>query len=154
MNQVITKPLIAASAAVAALSAGTIIWLTEPPPVNKKLALYQAQCHTLHVAVMAEMAKRGIYFKAGEALRPPWVAAIYHKQGKGILTSTHTQSLGWDNFRVLPDGTVSMNVEDYRFFADTWIAAGKKVGIQTNAGIYFKSVDAVHTSCTSPTGDQ
>jgi hypothetical protein len=148
------KALNAAAAAIVALGTATTIWLTEPAPTDKKLALYQAQCHTLHVAVMAEMAKQGIYFKAGEALRPSWVAAIYHKQGKGILTSTHTQSLGWDNFRVLPDGTVSMNAEDYRFFADTWVAAGKKVGVQTNAGINFKSVDAVHTSCTSPTGDQ
>lgn len=147
---------IAAAAGVAAvvgLGSVTRVWLTDTEEPNAKMALYQAKCHTLHASVMTELAKRGHYFKAGEALRPSWVAKIYAAQGKGSANSAHIQSLAWDMFRVMPDGTYSGNYEDYVLYGETWKAAGRQVGIEANWGGDFKTlVDAVHTSCTTPQG--
>lgn len=135
-------------AAVVALGTSTRIWLTEPAPVDKKLALYQAQCATLHAATMSELARRGHFFKAGEAHRTPEQAALNALKGSGIKNSTHTKSLAWDMFRVLPDGTLSWKLEDYALYGQTWVEAGKLVGIETNWGGNFSTLDAVHTSCS------
>jgi hypothetical protein len=147
------KTVTAASAAVLSLGAVTVAWLNEPALENKQMALYQAQCHTLHVSVMTELAKQGHYFKAGEAQRPRWVAAIYSQEGKGSANSAHIDSLAWDNFRVMPDGSVSFKIEDYRLLGETWKQAGKIAGLETYwGGDFAKLVDAVHTSCITPKG--
>lgn len=154
MATVDNRAIALAIAATVSLGTATRIWITEPAPVDKKLALYQAQCNTLYVSVMAELAKQGHYFKAGEAFRTKEQAAMNAIKGVGIKDSAHTYSLAWDNFRVSADGTVSWKHEDYELYGKTWVEAGKKVGIKTNWGGNFRRKDDVHISCTSPTGSQ
>lgn len=154
MNHKITGTALAIGvAAVVGLGVDTRVFLTEPH--DKSLAKYQAQCNTLHVAVVSELAKHGYYFKAEEAKRFQWVADIFAAQGKGIKHSAHVDGLAWDMVRYdAKEKTVSWKIEDYKVYGDAWIAAGKMVGIETNWGGYFTNSDAVHASCTTLRGSK
>jgi hypothetical protein len=147
MIKVGPKVAAGAAAALLALGAGTLDWL-EPTPDNKKLALYQAQCHTLQVAVFTQVAKEGYYFKALEALRTPAQAKWNAAKGIGISNSLHIQSLAWDFARVLPDGTVSFEPEDYKYVGEVWKEAGNRAKIRTRwGGDFVRNPDYVHFSC-------
>lgn len=162
------NPRIASGAAAALLGLGAItnVWLATPPPPNKKLALLQAQCNVLHNAVMTELAKQGIYFKAGEAQRTKQQASWYASQGKGIKDSAHIYSLAWDYHRVLADGTYSAVPADYEAYGQMWKAAGDQLALKsikmglkpelhTNwGGDFARLKDYNHISCTTRTGSK
>lgn len=144
-------PIMAGIAAIAvALSPAARIFLSEDAD---RLSEYQAQCNTLHAVHTVEMANLGIFFKAGEALRSPWQAAEYARQGIGIAGSLHTRSLAFDQFVFVPKMVngkhqleVSMNPADYKFAGERWEQLGQKYGIPTTWGGRFN--DAVHFSCS------
>jgi hypothetical protein len=115
---------------------------------------------------MTELARQGIYFKAGEAMRTKEQASWYAVRGMGIKDSAHISSMAWDYFRILPDGTYSVAPEDYRVFGETWkeagnqlalksIKMGKKPELSTNWGGDFTRIkDYNHVSCTTRTGSK
>ena len=152
------------AAVFVALGATTVLWLEKPPLPNKNLALLQAQCNTLHNAVMTELAKQGHYFKAGEAQRTKQQAAWNAKAGTGSAVSAHIDSLAWDYFRVLPDGTLSWAPEDYELYGQLWKQAGMHLALATQkrgkipeittnwGGDFVRLRDYVHISCTTPGG--
>lgn len=134
-----------AVALAVALTPAARIFLTEDAG---KLSVYQAQCNFLHAVHTVEMGNRGVFFKAGEALRSPWQAAEYARQGLGIANSLHTKSLAFDQFVLVnKDGQlqVSMNPADYQAAGEHWEKLGKERGIPTAWGGRFN--DAVHFSC-------
>ncbi len=55
----------------------------------------------------------------GEAWRPPEMAAIYAKQGKGIKNSLHTDRLAID-FNLFKDGKWLTSTEDHRPLGQFW----------------------------------
>ena len=158
------KAVIIAAAVLASLGTTTSLWITEPPPPNKKLALLQAQCNTLHNSVMAGLAQQGHYFKAGEAQRTKQQAAWNAKAGTGVANSAHIQSVAWDYYRVLPDGTLSYSGEDYKLYGETWKQAGTQLALETKkrgkipeiytnwGGDFVRLRDYVHISCTTRQG--
>lgn len=160
------NPRIASGAAAALLGLGAItnVWLATPPPPNKKLALLQAQCNVLHNAVMTELAKQGIYFKAGEAQRTKQQAAWYAAKGIGIADSAHVHSMAWDYHRILADGTYSTDPKDYYTFGKTWVEAGDQLALQSIkmgkkpeldtywGGDFTRLKDYNHISCKTRTG--
>jgi hypothetical protein len=162
------NPSIASGAAAALLGLGAItsVWLATPPPPNKKYSLLQAQCNVLQNAVMTELAKRGIYFKAGEAQRSKQQAAWYASQGKGIKDSAHIASMAWDYYRILPDGTYSTAPKDYAELGAMWKSAGDQLALQTIklgkkpeldtnwGGDFIRLKDYNHISCTTRTGSK
>ena len=76
-----------------------------------------------------------------ESFRPPWVAAEYARQGKGIKNSVHTKKLARDLFRVV-DGTVSWDTADYAALGAEW----KSRHPLARWGGDFRNRDAVHFS--------
>lgn len=158
------KAVTSVATAFVALGASTLLWLGDPPPPNKKLALLQAQCNTLHNAVMTGLARQGHYFKAGEAQRTKQQAAWNAKAGTGVANSAHIESMAWDYFRVLPDGTLSWEAEDYALYGESWKLAGIQLALETKkrgkipeistnwGGDFVRLRDYVHISCTSRQG--
>jgi hypothetical protein len=78
---------------------------------------------------------------AAEWFRPPELAEIYVKQGKGIKNSVHTKKLALDIF-LYKNSTVTWNTEDYRPLGEKW----KTLHPLARWGGDFKGRDAVHFS--------
>jgi len=57
----------------------------------------------------------------GEALRPRWVAEVYHNQGKGTLNSLHVKSLAID-LNLFVDGVYRKDAEPYKALGEFWKA--------------------------------
>lgn len=55
----------------------------------------------------------------GEVLRPEWVAAVYAKEGKGIINSVHCLKLAID-INLFVNGNLVTNVEGHRVFGEFW----------------------------------
>ena len=55
----------------------------------------------------------------GEALRPRWVAEVYHNQGKGTLNSLHTKSLAID-LNLFVNGVYRKDSEAYKPLGEFW----------------------------------
>ena len=72
------------------------------------------------VAKLIEFAyEQGYGLTFGEAWRPPEMAAIYAKQGKGIKNSLHTKRLAVD-FNLFIDGEYCTKSEDYMMLGAYW----------------------------------
>jgi len=76
-----------------------------------------------------------------ESFRTPEQAALYAKQGKGIINSTHRHKLARDLFRK-KGGTITWDKEDYREMGEKW----KSMHPLARWGGDFKRRDAVHFS--------
>lgn len=120
-----------------------------PGPDPSPLVAYQAQCakalafHTLYLPI----ATRGKQeFVNGEAHRPPELAALYARQGRGIATSLHIKKLAFDKF-IVQNGAITFDVADYAIAGAIWKKIGPEFGVDAVWGGDFKSVDAVHYSC-------
>lgn len=85
--------------------------------------------------------RNGYEIIEAESFRPPWVAAEYARQGKGIKNSVHTKKLARDLF-LMKDGKITWNPEDYRPLGEKW----KSMDERARWGGDFKNRDAVHFS--------
>jgi hypothetical protein len=56
----------------------------------------------------------------GEAKRSPEQAAIYAKEGKGIIDSLHCKRLAID-LNLFKDGVYLTDYADYKLFGDYWV---------------------------------
>lgn len=84
---------------------------------------------------------KGWQVRIGEVYRPPFTAAEYARQGKGIRNSAHTKKLAADLFLVI-DGKVTWDNDDYEELAHKW----ETMHDLAYAGHYFRNRDSVHFS--------
>lgn len=61
----------------------------------------------------------GYSFTFGEAMRTQEQAAIYARDGRGILDSLHCKRLALD-FNLFHNGVYLSKTEDYKLFGDYW----------------------------------
>jgi hypothetical protein len=61
----------------------------------------------------------GLTCSVGEVHRPPEMAKIYAKQGKGILDSQHCKKLAVDLF-LFANGQFLQKKEDYKLLGEYW----------------------------------
>ena len=85
--------------------------------------------------------QQGWSVRMGEVYRPPFTAAEYARQGKGIKNSVHTKKLAADLFLVI-EGQQTWDNEDYAVLAEKWITMHHFA----RAGHYFRGRDSVHFS--------
>jgi D-alanyl-D-alanine carboxypeptidase len=70
--------------------------------------------------LIAHIFSTGYKCSLGEAFRTQEQAAIYAKEGKGILHSLHCERLAIDINLFKPDGTFVVDAQDYQQFGDYW----------------------------------
>lgn len=63
---------------------------------------------------------KGYSVSLGEAWRPPEMAAIYAKEGKGIVDSQHTKRLAIDLNLFDSQGKYLSDTKDYKWVGDYW----------------------------------
>lgn len=63
---------------------------------------------------------KGYSCTLGEAFRPQETAAIYAKQGKGIVDSLHCKRLAIDLQLFSPDNKYLTVTKDYKIFGEYW----------------------------------
>lgn len=79
----------------------------------------QAAFAVLVAKLILEADRRGYQVTFGEAWRPPEMAEIYAKQGKGIKNSLHTQRLAID-LNLFRDGVYFGASESYKPLGEWW----------------------------------
>jgi hypothetical protein len=148
-QKAITAGVAAAASAIAFIAGGQFsdAEALPEPEASSELLEYQARCnlaqswHTLYV----HKASNGrMSFTMGEAHRPPELAALYAKQGRGIANSLHIKRLAQDKILLL-DGKITFNPADYAEAGAVWESAAKAFGVVPAWGGRFN--DAVHFSC-------
>jgi hypothetical protein len=92
------------------------------------------------VALFKFIHDSGYSFTYGEAMRSPEQAAIYAKEGKGIIDSLHCQRLAIDLNIFNEKGEYLDKSEDYEIFARYW----ESLSPCNRNGINFKRADANH----------
>ena len=85
----------------------------------------QSVFSVLVAKLMLEADRRGYEITLGEAWRPPEMAELYAKQGKGIKNSLHTQRLAID-LNLFKDGVYLGRSEAYRPLGEWWEAQSLK----------------------------
>ncbi len=83
----------------------------------------------------------GIHVMGAEWFRPPELATLYAKQGKGIRNSNHTKKLALDMF-VVENGRVTWRPQPYNILGAQW----KTMHPSARWGGDFISRDRVHFS--------
>jgi hypothetical protein len=77
-----------------------------------------------HVALLIERATTlGYEVTLGEAYRPPETAALYARQGRGIVASQHCQKLAID-LNLFRDGVYLTTAEAHRPLGEWWERLG------------------------------
>ena len=111
-----------------------------------KLTLGQKQrIFTRLTAKLIEYAYQNDYeLSFGEAYRTPEQAAIYARQGKGILNSLHTKRLAID-LNLFKDGVYLTKSEDYEELGKFWESLSSK-DYQCSWGGRFRRPDGNHFS--------
>lgn len=91
-------------------------------------------------AMIADLIKKsydlGYQMTFAEAYRPPDVAQLYAKQGRGISNSLHSQRLAVD-FNVFKDGKLLSNGKDFQDLGECWESIGGTWGGRFNDGGHF-----------------
>lgn len=101
----------------------------------------QQQAHSRNVAKLIEyIYAQGYSCSLGEAWRSPEQAALYAKEGKGIVDSLHCDRLAIDLNLFSPSGVFLSNVADYSSFGAYW----ETLDPHNRWGGRFKRVDADH----------
>lgn len=70
-------------------------------------------------ALLLKAKELGYEVTLGETYRPPEMAELYAKQGKGIRNSLHTQKLAID-LNLFRDGKYLSSTEDHRALGEWW----------------------------------
>ena len=83
---------------------------------------------------------KGYRVTLGEAWRPPEMAQIYAKEGKGIVDSQHTKRLAIDINLFDKDGKYLSETKDYKWVGDYW----KSLNGANRAGCDFPRGDGNH----------
>lgn len=78
----------------------------------------------------------GYQMTFAEAYRPPDVAALYAKQGRGIKNSLHTIRLAVD-FNIFKNGVLLNNGKDFEDLGKYWESVGGTWGGRFNDGGHF-----------------
>ena len=78
----------------------------------------------------------GYQMTFAEAYRPPDVAQLYAKQGRGIANSLHSQRLAVD-FNVFKDGKLLSNGKNFEDLGKYWESIGGTWGGRFNDGGHF-----------------
>ena len=78
----------------------------------------------------------GYQMTFAEAYRPPEVAALYAKEGRGIKNSLHCQRLAVD-FNVFKDGKLLTDGKDFEDLGKYWESLGGTWGGRFNDGNHF-----------------
>lgn len=81
----------------------------------------------------------GLTCSVGEVHRPPEMAEIYVKQGKGILDSQHCKKLAVDLF-LFSNGKFLQKKDDYKLLGEYW----ESLNPDNRWGGKFPRVDSVH----------
>lgn len=121
--------------------------LPTPKAESSELVAYQRKCtlaQDWHTLYMHKATKGRMGFTDGEAHRPPELAALYAKQGKGIANSLHIKRLARDKILVL-DGKITFEPTHYAMAGEAWEQGAGAFGVQPAWGGRFG--DAVHFSC-------
>jgi len=81
----------------------------------------------------------GYTVSLGEAWRPPEVAEIYEKQGKGIKNSLHCLRLAID-INLFKDGKYLSDTDSHRYFGDYWedLHLNNRWGGRYDDGIHYE----------------
>lgn len=79
---------------------------------------------------------KGYELTFGEAYRPPELAALYAKQGRGIVKSLHTDRLAVD-FNLFKDGNYLSSTEDHRELGEYWESIGGTWGGRFKDGNHY-----------------
>lgn len=69
--------------------------------------------------VRMELRAQGYRIALGELYRPPELAALYEKEGKGISNSLHRRGLAID-INLFKDGKYLTMSQDYKILGDYW----------------------------------
>lgn len=78
----------------------------------------------------------GFEVTLGEAWRPPELAALYAKQGRGIANSLHTQRLAVD-INLFKDGVWVKETEGHRILGEWWESIGGTWGGRFGDGNHY-----------------
>ena len=104
----------------------------------------QACFSILFSKLICDIVRRGYSVTLGECWRPPEMASIYAKQGKGIKNSLHTLRLAAD-INIFFKNKLLTKKEDYEGIALYWKSLGT-LEFKTAWGGDFKSGDFGHFS--------
>lgn len=91
-----------------------------------------------------DLAMHGFSATFGEAYRPPEMAEIYVKEGKGIKNSLHTQRLAID-LNIFSNGILITEKENLLLFGELW-ESYSSVDIKCCWGGHFSNPDCDHFS--------
>jgi len=92
---------------------------------------------TLMIAKLIEKANEmGYKMTFAEAYRPPELAELYAKQGRGIRNSLHRERLAVD-FNVFKNGKYLMKGADFEDLGKWWESQGGTWGGRFNDGNHF-----------------
>ena len=80
--------------------------------------------------------ENGYELSLGEAYRPPELAELYAKQGKGIKNSLHTQRLAID-LNLFRDGKYLSSTSDHEPLGVYWESLGGSWGGRFNDGNHY-----------------
>jgi hypothetical protein len=150
-QKAITVGVAAAASAIAFVAGGQFsddsLEALPEPEASSELLEYQARCnlaqswHTLYV----HKASNGrMSFTMGESHRPPELAALYAKQGRGIANSLHIKRLAQDKMLLL-EGKISFDPKHYMMAGEAWESGAVAFSIKPSWGGRFN--DAVHFGC-------
>jgi len=87
-----------------------------------------------------EIYRQGYSVTLGECFRPPEMAQIDAKDGKGIVDSLHCKRLAIDINLFNPQGVYLSNTEDYKVFGVYW----ESLNIANEWGGHFTSGPRAH----------
>ena len=88
-----------------------------------ELVSLQCQFAGMVAKLIEEAQRRGYQITLGELYRPPVLAELYAKQGKGIRNSLHTAKLAID-VALFRDGEYLTDNADYRALHEWWQSIG------------------------------
>lgn len=109
--------------------------------MNKLTLSQQQQQFSKDISqLIAYIYKQGYACTFSDAYRPPELAELYAKEGKGIVDSLHCKRLAVDLNIFNPEGVYITDAKEYEIFGVFW----ESIDSQNRWGGRFKRVDLDH----------